>query len=207
MTKQISGRGKHLSTVLNDAFFARPPDIVARELLGSRLLVNGCGGFIVETEAYGPDDEASHSFKGMSKTNAAMFGPPGTVYIYRSYGRHWCLNFVCTRASAVLVRALQPSEGLGLMVSRRSTSDARVLCRGPGNLCQALGVTNELNGLRATLPPFSLDAREDETIVVSGPRIGLSKAKDRPWRFGVLNSAYVSRPFRPAQPDETVRED
>ena len=203
MTKQLSRLGKHVSTGLNDAFFARPPDLVARALLGVRLLVNGCGGVIVETEAYGPDDEASHSFKGLTKTNAAMFGPPGTVYIYRSYGRHWCLNFVCTRASAVLIRALEPLEGLGLMAARRSVSDARILCRGPGNLCQALGVTNEFNGFMASSPPFSLHASEEETIVVAGPRIGISKARDRPWRFGVLNSAYVSRPFRPPQPGET----
>ncbi|MDH4442696.1 MAG: DNA-3-methyladenine glycosylase [Rhizobium sp.] len=181
---------------MDEAFFARPPDLVASELLGARLLVNGCGGVIVETEAYGPDDEASHSFKGPTKKNAAMFGPPGTVYIYLSYGRHWCLNFVCTPGSAVLIRALQPCEGFGLMSARRSMSDARVLCRGPGNLCQALGVTIELNGLLATSPPFSLHARQDETVVVSGPRIGISKARDRPWRFGVLNSSYVSRPFR-----------
>jgi DNA-3-methyladenine glycosylase len=181
---------------MNDAFFARPPDLVARKLLGMRLLVNGCGGVIVETEAYGSDDEASHSFKGLTKTNAAMFGSPGTVYIYRSYGRHWCLNFVCTRASAVLIRALEPLAGLGLMAVRRSVSDARTLCRGPGNL------TNEFNGFMASLPPFSLHPSEDERIVVTAPRIGISKARGRPWRFGILNSAYVSRPFRPPQPGE-----
>ncbi|MFN3500660.1 MAG: DNA-3-methyladenine glycosylase [Allorhizobium sp.] len=181
---------------LGCSFFARSPDVVARDLLGVRLLVGGCGGIIVETEAYGPDDEASHSFKGLTKSNATMFGPPGSAYIYRSYGRHWCLNFVCTQASAVLIRALQPSDELGLMAARRGASNDRVLCRGPGNLCQALGVTIELNGLLVTSPPFALHLGQDPAAVVTGPRIGISKAIDRPWRFCVLNSPYLSRPFR-----------
>lgn len=122
----------------------------------------------------------------VSPRRMQVFGPPGTAYIYRPYGRHWCLNFVCTRASPVLIRALERLEGLDLMAALRSVSDARNLCRGPGNLCQALGLTNKFNGFKASSPPFSLHASEEETIFVAGPRIGISKARDRLWRFGFL---------------------
>lgn len=178
-----------------DDFFARPPEVVAPELLGARLLVDGCGGDIVETEAYALDDEASHSFRGQTKSNAAMFGPPGTVYVYRSYGLHWCLNIVCELGSAVLIRALHPIDRLDLMAMRRHRSDPSLFCRGPGNLCQALNVTVMLNGLSVTQPPFSISAAPARPEMAVGPRIGITKGRERQWRFAVKGSAYLSRPL------------
>lgn len=172
---------------------------VASRLIGMTLLVDGVGGIIVETEAYDGEDPASHSYSGPTPRNDVMFGPPGRAYIYLSYGIHWCLNFVCREAghgAGVLIRALQPTAGVSKMIDRRLHEDPRMLCAGPGRLGQALGITRALNGKRIDLAPFSLTAAGKRTEVVCGPRIGISKAVDRPWRFGLAGSRYVSRPFR-----------
>ena len=171
---------------------------VARRLIGMTLLVGGVGGIIVETEAYDREDPASHSFSGPTPRNAVMFGPPGRAYVYLSYGIHWCLNFVCREAghgAGVLIRALEPTSGVALMTKRRRQQDPRMLCAGPGRLAQALAITRELNGNCIDIPPFSLTAASTRARVVCGPRIGISKAVDRPWRFGLADSRYVSRPF------------
>lgn len=179
--------------------FLAPSDVVARAMIGATLLVDGVGGRIVETEAYDREDPASHSFSGPTPRNAAMFGPPGRAYVYRSYGMHWCLNFVCREAghgAGVLIRALEPLAGLDVMRARRGIEDARLLCAGPGRLCQALAVTREHDGMRLDAPPFRLDPPTGPVAVVPGPRIGISKAVDVPWRFGLAGSRFVSRPFR-----------
>jgi DNA-3-methyladenine glycosylase len=179
--------------------FMRNSSEVASRLIGMTLLVGGVGGIIVETEAYDAEDPASHSFSGPTPRNAVMFGPPGHAYVYLSYGIHWCLNVVCREAghgAGVLIRALEPTTGVSLMVKRRRRQDPRTLCAGPGRLGQALAITRELNGKRIDMPPFSLTAASMRARVVCGPRIGISKAVDRPWRFGLAGSCYVSRPFR-----------
>lgn len=181
-------------------FFARNVVEVAPDLVGAMLLVGGVGGVVVETEAYDPEDPASHSFSGPTTRNGAMFGPPGRAYVYRSYGIHWCLNLVCGPAghgAAVLVRALQPTAGLDVMRVRRGLAGDRLLCSGPGRLCQALAVTRELDGSALDEPPFELLARPALVPVSAGPRIGISKAADLPWRFGLAGSPYLSRPFAP----------
>ena len=180
---------------MDESFFARDAVAVAADLLGARLLVEGVGGLIVETEAYRQDDEASHSFRGQTAANAAMFGAPGLVYVYRSYGLHWCLNFVCERGSAVLIRALEPTEGLEEMMARRGVAEPRRLCAGPGNLCRALAVTGGMNGLSVLAAPFSLAPASAMPASVSGVRIGISKAAERPWRFAVAGSRYLSKPI------------
>jgi DNA-3-methyladenine glycosylase len=183
---------------LTRAFFARSVHKVAPDLIGATLLVGGVGGVIVEVEAYHHTDPAAHSYNGRTPRNAVMFGPPGAAYVYRSYGIHWCLNFVCEAegsASAVLIRALAPREGLALMRRRRGLSDERALCSGPGKLCEALGVTDRHNGLPLDKPPFELRTREGKAALVRGPRIGISKAVDKPWRFGLKGSRFLSRPF------------
>jgi DNA-3-methyladenine glycosylase len=178
--------------------FARDSPEVARRLIGMTLLVGGVGGIIVETEAYDREDPASHSFSGPTPRNAVMFGPPGRVYVYLSYGIHWCLNFVCREAghgAGVLIRALEPTAGIPTMRRRRRQQDPRLLCSGPGRLGQALAITRQLNGCRLDRAPFSLTAPGRRPSVVCGLRIGISKGVDQPWRFGLSGSRYVSRPF------------
>jgi DNA-3-methyladenine glycosylase len=185
---------------LTRSFFNRSVHEVAPDVIGATLFVDGVGGRLVEVEAYHQTDPAAHSFHGPTKRNAVMFGPPGYAYIYRSYGIHWCLNFVCEpkeSASAVLIRAIEPTAGLKAMRRRRGVADERLLCSGPGRLCQALRVTALHNGLVLDRPPFELFAREDDVEVVAGPRIGLTKAVDKPWRYGLKGSRFLSKPFRP----------
>jgi DNA-3-methyladenine glycosylase len=184
---------------LTRSFFDRSVHAVAPELIGATLMVGGAGGVIVEVEAYHHTDPAAHSYGGMTERNAVMFGPPGFVYVYRSYGIHWCLNFVCEAAgsaSAVLIRAIEPTEGLAAMRRRRGLPEARDLCSGPGKLCEALGVTHKPNGLALDRPPFELRARVGTPDVVAGPRIGISKAVDDPWRYGLKGSKFLSKPFK-----------
>jgi DNA-3-methyladenine glycosylase len=185
---------------LRKSFFSRSVHEVAPELIGATLLFKGMGGIIVEVEGYHHTDPAAHSYGGETPRNAVMFGPPGHAYVYRSYGIHWCLNFVCEQAgsaSAVLIRALEPTEGLAAMHRRRRTADARLLCSGPGRLTEALGITHAQNGLALDVPPFGLRARTGECEVTAGPRIGITKAVELPWRYGMKGSRFLSKPFRP----------
>lgn len=187
------------SSLLPKDFFARSVHAVAPELIGASLLVDGVGGTIVEVEAYHHADPAAHSYGGRTERNAVMFGPPGHAYVYRSYGIHWCVNFVCEAegsASAVLIRALEPTNGIAAMRARRGLADARLLCSGPGRLCQALGITKAHDGLPLDRPPFELRARTAEPAIAVGPRIGISKAVEAPWRYGLAGSRYLSRPFK-----------
>lgn len=180
-------------------FFARSVNKVAPDLIGATLLFDGIGGRIVEVEAYHQSDPAAHSFRGRTARNAVMFGPPGYAYVYRSYGIHWCVNFVCESegsASAVLIRAIEPLSGLVRMRRRRGTIDVRQLCAGPGRLCQALGITHAHNGLVLDRPPFELRSPVDKVDIVVGERIGISKATELPWRYGLDGSEYLSKPFR-----------
>jgi len=177
-------------------FFARSVHDVAPTLVGVTLLYDGVGGVIVEVEAYDHEDPAAHGYRGKTARNASMFGPPGHAYVYRSYGIHWCLNFVCERegvASAVLVRALEPVHGLDEMRARRGLDDPRLLCAGPGRLCQALGITRADDGCALDEPPFELIDRSADPPLAVGPRIGITNAADRPWRYALAGSRYVSR--------------
>ena len=179
-------------------FFARSVHAVAPELIGATLLFKGAGGIIVEVEAYHHTDPAAHSYNGPTERNAVMFGPPGYAYVYRSYGIHWCLNFVCEAegsASAVLIRALEPTHGLAAMRRRRGLQEVRDLCSGPGKLCEALGITIKHNELPLDQPPFALHARIGKEQTVSGVRIGITKAVDLPWRYGLKGSKFWSKPF------------
>jgi DNA-3-methyladenine glycosylase len=179
--------------------FNAPSEVVARQLIGVVVLVDGVGGRIVETEAYDREDPASHAFSGPTERNAAMFGPPAHCYVYRSYGIHWCLNFVCREeghGAGVLIRAIEPLAGLDIMRARRDAEDVVALCSGPGKLCQALEVTRAFNGRSLAGPPFALQAAPAGLEIVAGPRIGISKAMDVPWRFGLAGSRFLSRPFR-----------
>jgi len=187
-----------MSIPLQQNFFARSVHTVAPDLIGATLLLGNAGGVIVEVEAYYHTDPAAHSFRGRTARNAVMFGPPGFAYVYRSYGIHWCLNFVCERegsASAVLIRALAPSHGLATMRRRRALADERLLCSGPGRLCEALAITSAHNGFALDRPPFRLLARDSEVEVTSGPRIGITKAAELPWRYGLKGSRFLSKPF------------
>jgi DNA-3-methyladenine glycosylase len=173
---------------------------VAPDLIGTTLLVDGVGGRIVEVEAYDQEDPASHGFRAETPRNKAMFGPPGHAYVYRSYGIHWCLNLVCDepgRAEAVLVRALEPTHGVDAMRARRGMEAERMLCSGPGKLCQALGVTREHDGLPLDEPPFELLARDGRPEIATGPRIGITQAAELSWRYALAGSPYLSRPLRP----------
>jgi DNA-3-methyladenine glycosylase len=190
-------------TALTRDFFARSVHEVAPALIGCTLFVGGLGGRIVEVEAYAPDDPASHGFRGQTPRNRAMFGPGGHAYVYRSYGIHWCLNLVCAQervAEAVLLRALEPTCGLEAMRARRGLDAERLLCSGPGRLCQALGVTGAHDGLPLDRPPFELHAAEAPVEVVRGPRVGITRAVEQPWRYGLAGSRYVSRRLEPARP-------
>ncbi len=184
---------------LSRSFFDRSVHKVAPDLIGATFLFNGTGGVIVEVEAYHHTEPAAHSFNGKTERNAVMFGPPGFSYVYRSYGIHWCVNFVCEAkgsASAVLIRGLQPTHGIAAMKRRRGLDDERLLCAGPGRLCEALGITHAHNGLRLDRPPFELRAPSERPEVATGIRIGISKAADLPWRYGLKGSKFLSKPFR-----------
>ena len=179
-------------------FFARPVAEVGRDLVGATLLVDGVGGRIVELELYDHEDPASHGYRGKTERNASMFGPPGHAYVYRSYGIHWCLNLVCAEegvAAAVLVRALEPTRGVETMRARRGLEDDRLLCAGPGRLCQALGVTRAHDGLPLDAPPFALHPATTEPAIAAAPRIGISRAAELPWRLCDSGSRYLSRPL------------
>jgi DNA-3-methyladenine glycosylase len=186
--------------VIGVPFFERDVHAVAAELIGATLLVEGVGGLIVETEAYDHGDPAAHGYRGRTERNASMFGPGGCAYVYRSYGIHWCLNFVCEGegiAAAVLVRALEPTHRLDRMRARRGVDEDRLLCAGPGRLCQALGVTREHDGRRLDRPPFELLERSGEPEILQGPRIGITRAAELPWRYALAGSRFLSRPLRP----------
>lgn len=183
-------------TPLSRAFFDRPVLAVATDLIGVTLLVDGVGGPLVEVEAYDRTDPASHSFRGPTPRNAAMFGPPGHAYVYRIYGMHWCLNFVCQPGSAVLIRALEPLHGAPRMVERRGGVGPRQLCAGPGRLCQALGVDLAQNGLPLDATPFTLLPADEAGEIATGPRIGITKGVETPWRFVRRGSPFLSKPLR-----------
>jgi DNA-3-methyladenine glycosylase len=183
---------------LTREYFARSVHQVAPELIGATLLVDGVGGTIVEVEAYDQDDPASHGFRGRTARTTSMFGPPGHAYVYRSYGIHWCLNLVCAeegRAEAALVRALEPKRGLEAMRGRRGLEANRELCSGPGKLCQALGITRALDGLALDESPFELFACDSQPQLAVGTRIGITRAVEHPWRYGLAGSPFLSRRF------------
>jgi len=184
--------------LLTRRFFARSVHAVAPELIGATLLYGGVGGVIVEVEAYHHTDPAAHSYGGQTPRNAVMFGPPGFAYVYRSYGIHWCVNVVCEAegsASAVLIRALAPTHGVDAMRARRGLDDERLLCSGPGKLTQALGISIAANGLPLDAQPFAIHRRPAEPDIVTGPRIGITKAADYPWRYGLKGSRFLSKAF------------
>jgi DNA-3-methyladenine glycosylase len=187
-----------LGKPLKRAFFARSVHEIAPELIGATLLVNGVGGVIVELEAYHHTDPAAHSFRGPTPRNMVMFGPPGFAYVYRSYGIHWCVNFVCEKegsASAVLIRAVQPTHGIPAMRRRRGLHDERSLCSGPGKLTEALAITDAHNGMPLDAPPIALHARLGTPEIAAGVRIGITKAVELPWRYGLKGSKFLSKPF------------
>ena len=182
--------------MLRRSFFARSVHEVAPDLIGVTLLVDGVGGRIVEVEAYDQEDPASHGYRGRTARNAAMFGPPGHAYVYRSYGIHWCLNLVCGEEGvpeAALIRALEPTEGIDTQRRRRGVRERRALCSGPGKLCQALGISGEHDGLPLDRAPFRLEPRTEAPEIVTGPRIGITRATELTWRYLEDGSSYVSR--------------
>jgi DNA-3-methyladenine glycosylase len=183
---------------LTKQFFARNVLKVAPDLIGATLLVNGVGGIITEVEAYHHTEPAAHSFNGPTPRNTVMFGPAGYLYVYRSYGIHWCMNFVCEKegsASAVLVRAIEPTHGIAAMRRRRGLHDERNLCSGPGKVCEALGVSDKLNGNALDVSPIAMYARTRKPEIVTGVRIGITKATELPWRYGLKGSRFLSKPF------------
>jgi DNA-3-methyladenine glycosylase len=186
---------------VNREFFDRSVHEVARDLIGCRLAVGETAGLIVETEAYEASDPACHAYVGRTARNEVLFGPPGHAYVYFSYGIHSLLNFVTEpegTASAVLIRALEPTEGIELMRERRGREKVEELCSGPGKLTEALGVDLSLNGADLFEPPFELSSPAGEWAdaeVVTGPRIGITKAAELPWRYCVAGSRFVSRPW------------
>jgi DNA-3-methyladenine glycosylase len=195
---RISATPPVLVKPLERTFLARSVHEVAPDLIGATLLVDGVGGVIVEVEAYHHTDPAAHSFRGPTPRNLVMFGPPGFAYVYRSYGIHWCVNFVCEKAgsaSAVLIRALEPTHGIAAMRRRRGLQDVRALCSGPGKLTEALGITGKHNGLPLDAPPIALHARAKKPDIVAGVRIGITKAVELPWRYGLKGSKFLSKPF------------
>ncbi len=181
--------------MLDRTFFNRSVLQVSRDLIGATLLVDGVGGTIVEVEAYDQTDPASHSFRGPTPRNAAMFGPPGHAYVYKIYGIHFCLNFVCQPGSAVLIRALKPECGLTIMHERRGGVTEKQLCSGPGKLAQALDINLDQNALALDKPPFALQPRRETQKIATGPRIGITKGTEAPWRFVLAGSPYLSRPL------------
>jgi DNA-3-methyladenine glycosylase len=199
MKNATAGMDRGQGASIGGIDFTKSSLMVARQLIGATLLIDGVGGIIVETEAYDEREAASHSFIGPRQWNSVLFGPPGRAYVYLSYGIHWCLNFVCREAghgAGVLIRALEPTTGIDEMVSRRKQTDIRLLCSGPGRLGQALGVTKALNGKRIDTRPFQLRVAKVQPKVIRGTRIGISKATERVWRFGLSGSVFSSRPFR-----------
>jgi DNA-3-methyladenine glycosylase len=184
---------------LTRRFFDRSVHEVAPELIGATLLVDGVGGTIVEVEAYDHEDPAAHGFGGRTARNAVMFGPAGHAYVYLIYGLYWCLNFVCEPegvANAVLIRALEPIVGIPVMQKRRKMENVRLLCAGPGRLCEALGITRAHDGLALDRRPFRIMPRAHDVPIVVGRRIGITKAADKPWRYGLAGSRFLSKPFR-----------
>ncbi len=198
MAQNRTSNEQTLGKPLKRAFFARSVHEIAPDLIGATLLVDGVGGVIVEVEAYHHTEPAAHSFRGPTPRNMVMFGPPGFAYVYRSYGIHWCVNFVCEKegsASAVLIRALQPTHGIPAMRRRRGLHDERALCSGPGKLCEALAITDKHNGLPLDAPPIALHTRAGKADVVRGVRIGITKAVELPWRYGLSGSRFLSKRF------------
>jgi DNA-3-methyladenine glycosylase len=179
--------------------FSAPSHEVAPQLIGAQFFVDGVGGIIVEVEAYDQFEPASHTFSGPNVRNASMFGAPACAYVYRSYGIHWCLNFVCSpegHGAGVLIRAIQPTQGLDIMRERRGVETERLLCSGPGRVGQALAIVPAFNGRSLAQKPFTLLPATAPVDVVQGPRIGISKAMDLRWRFGLAGSPFLSKPFR-----------
>jgi DNA-3-methyladenine glycosylase len=187
---------------LDAGFFDRSVHEVARDLIGCALLFDGTGGVIVECESYERDDPACHAYVGLTPRTEPLFGPPGHAYVYLSYGVHCCLNFVCEpegSAAAVLIRALEPRWGMDQMSRRRRRKGARELCSGPGKLTEALGIGLEMDRAPLTELPFELRGRDHDwrqVMVETGPRIGISRAAELPWRFCAAGSEYLSRPLR-----------
>ncbi|NTE88019.1 DNA-3-methyladenine glycosylase [Agrobacterium rubi] len=181
--------------LVSQSFYLRDSVAVAKDLIGCEFRVHNTAGIIVETEAYRPDDPASHSFSGPTPRNRAMFGDHGHLYVYRSYGLHWCANIVCTPGSAVLIRAIEPTDGIDLMKLRRNTADIVNLCSGPGKLTQAFGITRDMDGLPVTRDPITVTRQTGTITTIAGSRIGISKGIEQPWRFGLADSRFLSRKF------------